>query len=104
MRIASFALIPKSHSVGPCTCAYRESTPGHNPMDKLAGLFFRKMRGMFPLLPVPLEGRGPTRDSQIITVQRIPGMQSTLTSPAIKGFLLRGSHKGCSHHHHPHPT
>ena len=73
-------------------------------MDKLAGLFFRKMRGMFPLLPVPLEGRGPTRDSQIITVQRIPGMQSTLTSPAIKGFLLRGSHKSCSHHHHPHPT
>lgn len=101
MRIASFALIPKSHSVDPCTCAYRESTPGHNPMDKQAGLFLRKTRGVFPLLPGPLEGRGPTRDSQIVTVQRIPGMQSALTSSAIKGFLLGGSHKSCSHHHLP---
>lgn len=93
VRIASFILIPKSHSVGPCACAYREPTPGRNPMDKQAGRFLRKTRGVSPLLPV---GRGPTRDSQIIIVQRIPAMQSALTSPAIKGFLLGGSHKNCS--------
>ncbi|CAI9171569.1 unnamed protein product [Rangifer tarandus platyrhynchus] len=51
VRIASFILIPKSHSVGPCACAYREPTPGHNPMDKQAGRFLRKTRRVSPTLP-----------------------------------------------------
>lgn len=92
-RITSFALDSQE--------PYRESTSGHNPMDKQAASF-RKTRGVcFCCCLCPFEGRGPTRDSQIHTVHRIPGMQSDLTSSAIKGFLLGGSHKSCSHHHLP---
>ena len=97
VRIASFILIPKSHSVGPCACAYREPTPGHNPWTSKWAAFSERGGVCLPrCLCGALEGGGPTRDSQIITVQQIPATQSALISAAIKGFLRGGSHKNCS--------